>query len=62
MRPYPARVPGLFNVGMLHTCVDGREGHEPYAPCSLTDLRAREYGYWALGHIHTREVLHQDDP
>jgi DNA repair protein SbcD/Mre11 len=61
-RSYPARVPGLFNVGLLHTCVDGREGHEPYAPCSLSDLRAREYGYWALGHIHAREVLHQDDP
>jgi DNA repair exonuclease SbcCD nuclease subunit len=61
-RSYPARVPGLFNVGLLHTCVDGREGHEPYAPCSLSDLRAREYGYWALGHIHAREVLHEDDP
>jgi DNA repair protein SbcD/Mre11 len=61
-RSYPTRVPGLFNVGLLHTCVDGREGHEPYAPCSLSDLRAREYGYWALGHIHAREILHQDDP
>jgi predicted phosphodiesterase len=61
-RSYPSRVPGLFNVGLLHTCVDGREGHEPYAPCSLSDLRAREYGYWALGHIHAREVLHEDDP
>jgi DNA repair exonuclease SbcCD nuclease subunit len=55
-------VPGLFNVGLLHTCVDGREGHEPYAPCSLSDLRAREYGYWALGHVHARETLHQEDP
>ena len=61
-RSYPARVPGLLNVGLLHTCVDGREGHEPYAPCSLSDLRAREYGYWALGHIHAREVLHEEDP
>jgi DNA repair exonuclease SbcCD nuclease subunit len=61
-RAYPPRVPGLFNLGLLHTCVDGREGHEPYAPCSLSDLRAREYGYWALGHVHARETLHQDDP
>ncbi len=61
-RSYPARVPGLFNIGLLHTCVDGREGHEPYAPCSLSDLRAREYGYWALGHIHAREILHKEDP
>ncbi len=61
-RSYPARVPGLFNLGLLHTCVDGREGHERYAPCTLSDLRAREYGYWALGHIHAREILHEDDP
>ena len=23
---------------------------------------AREYGYWALGHVHTREILYRDDP
>lgn len=61
-RSYPARRKGYFNLGLLHTCVDGREGHEPYAPCSLADLRAREYGYWALGHVHTREILYRDDP
>ena len=61
-KSYPVRRKGYFNLGLLHTCVDGREGHEPYAPCSLADLRAREYGYWALGHIHTREILSRDDP
>jgi len=61
-KTYPERVPGLFNIGMLHTCVDGREGHERYAPCSIDDMRFREYGYWALGHIHTREVLRALDP
>ncbi len=61
-RTYPDRVPGAFNIGMLHTCVDGREGHERYAPCSIDDMRFREYGYWALGHIHKRERLYQIDP
>jgi DNA repair exonuclease SbcCD nuclease subunit len=61
-RSYPARRKGCFNLGLLHTCVDGREGHEPYAPCSIADLRAREYNYWALGHIHAREILYRDDP
>lgn len=61
-KSYPTRRKGYFNLGLLHTCVDGREGHEPYAPCSLTDLRTREYGYWALGHIHTRETLYKNDP
>jgi DNA repair exonuclease SbcCD nuclease subunit len=58
---YPAAEPGMLNIGLLHTSVNGREGHENYAPCSLDDLRGKGYQYWALGHIHTREVL-SDDP
>ncbi|WP_165229626.1 metallophosphoesterase family protein [Aquisphaera insulae] len=61
-RAYPRRVAGCFNLGLLHTGVDGREGHDSYAPCTLDDLRTREYAYWALGHIHKREVLIEDDP
>ncbi len=57
---YPDPVPGLWNVGLLHTCVGGRPGHERYAPCRLEGLIARGYDYWALGHVHTREVLHRD--
>lgn len=59
---YPERVPGVFNIGMLHTCVTGSDDHERYAPCSLDDMRFREYGYWALGHIHKRETLFAADP
>ena len=59
---YPDARPGYFNIGMLHTCATGREGHEPYAPCSLDDLRARGYQYWALGHVHQREILCEDPP
>jgi exonuclease SbcD len=58
---YPPPLPGCFNIGMLHTCVTGREGHEPYAPCTLDGLRSKEYDYWALGHVHQHEVL-MDDP
>lgn len=56
---YPMPREGYFNVGLLHTCASGREGHLPYAPCSVGDLVARRYDYWALGHVHAREVLHQ---
>jgi len=59
---YPRAKSGLFNLGLLHTAATGREGHEPYAPCSLDDLRAKGYDYWALGHIHQREVLCDDPP
>lgn len=44
-------------IGVLHANVGGRPGHEPYAPCSLDDLRAARMDYWALGHIHKPEVL-----
>lgn len=56
-RNYPPAVPNMFNLGLLHTSLDGREGHANYAPCSLEDLRAKQYDYWALGHIHQREQL-----
>lgn len=57
---YPPALPGLFNIGLLHTSADGREGHERYAPCTLPGLCGKRYDYWALGHIHQREVLHAD--
>lgn len=44
-------------IGVLHANVGGRQDHEPYAPCSLEDLRAAKMDYWALGHIHKPEVL-----
>jgi DNA repair protein SbcD/Mre11 len=54
---YPQYESGLFNIGLLHTSLTGREGHEPYAPCSLYDLQSKGYDYWALGHVHQREVV-----
>jgi DNA repair protein SbcD/Mre11 len=54
---YPRPLEGLLNIGVLHTSLDGREGHEPYAPTSLDVLAARGYDYWALGHVHAREVV-----
>lgn len=57
---YPASAPGLFNIGLLHTGLEGRPGHGRYAPTSLDVLRGKQYQYWALGHIHQREVVCED--
>jgi DNA repair exonuclease SbcCD nuclease subunit len=58
---YPPAVNGFFNIGMLHTCATGSSEHDPYAPCSIDGLKLKGYDYWALGHIHKRQVL-CDDP
>lgn len=57
---YPPPKPGWFNIGVLHTSLDGRAGHAVYAPCGLDDLRAKNYDYWALGHVHAYEVVATD--
>ncbi len=57
---YPPCDPNYFNIGLLHTSLTGREGHENYVPCSPDDLISKGYDYWALGHIHKREVVCKD--
>ncbi len=59
-RDYPEPIAGVLNIGLLHTCAEGRPGHDAYAPCKVDALRARGYDYWALGHVHQREVLSRD--
>ena len=54
---YPQGDPSLFNIGLLHTSLNGRPGHEPYAPCTLDALRSKGYQYWALGHVHQHEEI-----
>ncbi|CRK80866.1 metallophosphoesterase family protein [Neobacillus massiliamazoniensis] len=62
VKNYPSRKEGYFNIGILHTSANGREGHETYAPCSIDDMKEKGYDYWALGHIHKRELLHEAEP
>jgi DNA repair exonuclease SbcCD nuclease subunit len=59
---YPAPQPGHFNIGVLHTSLSGASGHDSYAPTRLDVLCARGYDYWALGHVHARQVLRDAAP
>ena len=54
---YPARCEGMFNIGLLHTCLSGTKGYANYAPTSPDILRTRGYDYWALGHVHEHMVI-----
>lgn len=57
-RDYPPSLPGLFNIGVLHTACQGSEGHHAlYAPCSSDQLSNHGYDYWALGHVHAHQIL-----
>lgn len=57
---YPQADPHSFNIGLLHSSLTGREGHENYAPCTIDDLKSKGYDYWALGHVHQREIVSED--
>jgi DNA repair protein SbcD/Mre11 len=57
---YPPPVPGFFNIGVLHTNLAGISEHANYAPCSLEALKNKGYQYWALGHVHNRQILCAD--
>lgn len=54
---YPAPVAGWTNIGVLHTALGGYAAHANYAPCSLAELTAKGYDYWALGHVHEHAIL-----
>ncbi|MBV1869244.1 MAG: DNA repair exonuclease [Marinosulfonomonas sp.] len=58
---FDAPVPGVVNIAMLHTSLAGAAGHDNYAPCSVAELLALGFDYWALGHIHKRQV-HSEGP
>jgi len=58
---YPDPIPGWLNIGVLHTALEGYAAHATYAPCSLAELTAKGYEYWALGHVHEHAIL-SDNP
>lgn len=51
-----------FHIGLLHGTLYGNKEHNPYAPFKLSNLQNKRFDYWALGHIHKRDVLSMEPP
>ena len=51
-----------LNIGLLHANVGGNPKHDSYSPCSVDDLADTGIDYWALGHVHTRQVRRNANP
>ncbi|UPQ85262.1 DNA repair exonuclease [Ignavigranum ruoffiae] len=49
-----------YTIGMIHGELASKDASQThYAPFTLEDLLDKHYDYWALGHIHQANVLHQ---
>ncbi|WP_409291729.1 exonuclease SbcCD subunit D [Peribacillus sp. SCS-37] len=48
-----------FHIALYHGSLEGSTGHGQYAPFSLGELLEKDMDYWALGHIHKRQELHE---
>ncbi|MDQ0217619.1 DNA repair exonuclease [Peribacillus cavernae] len=51
-----------YHIGMLHGNLEGYTDHSPYAPFSQRELVEKNFDYWALGHIHKRQIVLKQPP
>jgi len=51
-----------FSIALLHGNFGSDTGHANYAPFALPDLQSAGMDYWALGHIHKRQVISETQP
>lgn len=49
-----------YAIAVMHTQGPKAAADGPYAPLSWDEIRQSRIDYWALGHVHTREVLSED--
>lgn len=58
LKEFPKRSQANYHIGMYHGELQG----ENYAPFSLSEMKAKGYDYWALGHIHVPTILSERPP
>ncbi|EUJ33605.1 Ser/Thr protein phosphatase family protein [Listeria floridensis FSL S10-1187] len=47
-----------FHIALLHGSEETKASeHDVYAPFGLKEMKQKGFDYWALGHIHKREIL-----
>ncbi|MDX8045702.1 DNA repair exonuclease [Gracilibacillus sp. S3-1-1] len=53
-----------FHIATLHGSIGNEQAkeHATYAPFQLSELKEAGFDYWALGHIHKRDVLAEHPP
>jgi exonuclease SbcD len=51
-----------YHIAILHGTISSNKDHNPYAPFLISDLNNKGFDYWALGHIHTRQILQTEPP
>lgn len=51
-----------FHIATLHGSIRGNTEHDVYAPFQIRDLLQEPFTYWALGHIHKRQILRSNPP
>ena len=54
--------PSPFSIAVLHGTVGVAGPHENYAPFKVKDVLNMGFIYWALGHIHKRQIINESGP
>lgn len=63
IKEFPVKMENIPHIGLVHTMVTntlGVKNHDRYLPCTKEDLESKNYDYWALGHIHTRQKISEN--
>lgn len=55
-RPLP------FSIALLHGTVGNPGPHANYAPFRIDDIADKGFDYWALGHIHKKQIIRRASP
>jgi len=51
-----------FSVALLHGTISSATSPHPYAPFTISDIKGKGFDYWALGHIHKRQIVNPAHP